>query len=134
MKRVSLSSAHSSWTSCRTRFHFFLCTRCSNPVGFSWGLSRCQDDTRQRMLPSVVRHEWTPDGPSSEDLASSRTRNVTSHIQRHAISRPFYFPIRLSDRTPFCHFFRKEVSFSSFPSLLSKTVYGSILRICASSW
>lgn len=47
MKRVSLPSAPSSWTSCRTRFHSFLYTRCSNPVGSSRGLSRCQDDTRR---------------------------------------------------------------------------------------
>lgn len=52
--RECLLSARSSWTSCRTRFHFFLCTRCSNPTGVSRGLSRCQADTRRRngMLPS----------------------------------------------------------------------------------
>lgn len=130
--RECLPSACSSWTSCQTRFHSFLCTRCSNPIGVSRGLSRCQDDTRRRngcylqARMSVWRSLLGGFGVilnTKRDVAYSALCHFASFLRPESPVWS-YTPLSLPP----------EASFPSSASLLSETAYASILRICAPSW
>lgn len=94
-----------------------------------------EDDTRQPTNASAVRHvsDGVPPRRIWRRAPSLRTQNVTSHIQHHAVSRPLHLLGSLSVCVdPLCY---PPGVFPFFClSLLSRTAYAPIYRICSPKW